>query len=90
MSSLNTTMIEVAEKAAEQGWYIIGYNKHRSRSGHVPGGVIAFVRDHAPFDDARCGTAAWGLSDLGVNFFSGHYDMDREAAILDLAKRMEA
>jgi hypothetical protein len=85
--NLNNIMIEVAEAAAEKGWYVVGYHKERSRQGTVPGGHVAVVRDHAPFEDRRCATLGWGLSDIGVNFFSGHYDLTRDEAIESLNER---
>lgn len=86
-TDLNNVMIEVAEAASRNGWYVVGYHKERHRDGTVPGGHIAFIRDHAPFEDQRAGTAAWGLSDLGVHFHSGHYDMTRDVALADLDDR---
>lgn len=88
MSELNDTLKEVADAATRQGWHVIGYHKERRRDGHLPGGHIAVVRDHAPFPDRRCSTHAWGLSDIGVMFLSGHYDLTRDEALESLSERV--
>lgn len=83
-------MNKVEQTAGKQGWHVIGFSKDRHSSGTVPSGVIAFVRNVAPFEDARCGTARWaynGLGDHGILFHGSNYDMSRDEAVEDFTKR---
>src|SRR6188508_1798785 len=80
--------VEKAARKTPHGWTVIGLIKHRYSRGLRPGGLIAFVRDVAPFEDKRCGTATYYYREDGeVVFIHGHYDLTRGEALEDLVER---
>lgn len=72
----------------DNGWTVIGLVKLPYRSGRRPCGEVAFARDKAPFEGLRCGTASYYIDETGgVIFYTGHYDLTREDALVDLTER---
>ena len=81
------------EKAAREknGWRVIAASRTAAATGLRPNGHIAFMRETAPWDDKRGGTAAWALMENGqVLFHNGHYDLSRQDAMLDFIERAES
>ncbi len=81
---------KVERAAADQnGWHAIAIYKNRHMRDTLPHGVIAFVRHSGPFEGRLCGTAEWAISDVGVFFHAGHYDLSRDDSMEDFTRRVE-
>ena len=85
----------------ENSWRVVGMTiDDEKMPGLVPGGVVVFDRGHSPNGNPAesWGTAEWaaegGIASTrtgaaGIRFFTGHYDLTREEAFADFAKRSE-
>ena len=86
-------IIGAVEKAAreENGWRAIAVSRSPAAEGLRPNGFIAFMRESAPWDDRRGGTAAWArIEETGnIVFIHGNYDLGHKDTLLDFTERTD-
>lgn len=74
----------------KNGWRITAVRVdptfHEKDHGAI-NGVVMFERETFPFPGKGWGTARWDLQPSGPAFFTGNYDLTREEAEADFAKR---